>query len=242
MRKINRRDRTALLFSLCAALSMWNTSIPSSARASIPLDICLDVSSEPSERVDACRKAAEEGDASAQYKLGYIYHQGKGVPQDFTMATLWFQKAAEQGLASAQFTLGHMYHQGKGVPQDFTMATLWFRKAAERGLASAQFSLGTMYHKGEGVPQDLAMAVLWLQKAAEQGHAPAQFALGHMYRWGKGVPQDYVFAHMWFNLAASSGYKNALKARNFTAKRMTPQKLAEAQRLAQEWFAQRRRQ
>lgn len=46
---------------------------------------------------------AEQGDASAQYKLGRMYANGEGVPRNDTEAVNWFRKAAEQGLADAPF-------------------------------------------------------------------------------------------------------------------------------------------
>jgi TPR repeat protein len=78
-----------------------------------------------------------------------------------------------------------------------------------------------------------------VRKAAEQGNADAQTKLGTMYYEGKGVPQDYIQAHRWFNLAASSGDKVSAEAaedRELAASKMTPQQIAEAQRLANEWF------
>jgi TPR repeat protein len=77
--------------------------------------------------------------------------------------------------------------------------------------------------------------VKWYHKAADQGHARAQNNLGVMYGNGRGVAQDYVSAHLWFNLAASRGYQRAGKGRDITARRMTPDQLAEAQGLAREW-------
>jgi TPR repeat protein len=67
-----------------------------------------------------------------------------------------------------------------------------------------------------------------------------QFNLGLMYDNGAGVPQDYVQAHLWFNLAASHLAKvqernSAASARDALAKRMTPEQIAEAQRLARDW-------
>ena len=47
-----------------------------------------------------------------------MYHKGKGVLQDYNIATKWYQLAAEQGNAQAQFYLGVMYHRGAGVLQD----------------------------------------------------------------------------------------------------------------------------
>ena len=58
--------------------------------------------------------------------------------------------------------------------------------------------------------------------------------LGAMYGNGQGVIQDYVRAHMWANLAASKGSKVAAENRERNAKKMTTQKIAEAQKLARE--------
>ena len=56
-----------------------------------------------------------------------------------------------------------------------------------------------------------------------------------MYSKGRGVLQDYVRAHMWFNIAASSGKsENASKNREIVAKRMTPARIEDAQKLARE--------
>ena len=55
-----------------------------------------------------------------------------------------------------------------------------------------------------------------------------------MYGEGQGVVQDYTRAHMWFNLAAVKGNSNAVKNRDFVAKRMTSQQIAEAQKMARE--------
>ncbi len=42
-------------------------------------------------------KSAEQGDAEAQYHLGVMYKNGRGVPQDHEKAIKWFTKSAEQG-------------------------------------------------------------------------------------------------------------------------------------------------
>ena len=44
---------------------------------------------------------AEQGDATAQFDLGFMYENGKGVPQDYAEATKWYRKAAAQGNAEA---------------------------------------------------------------------------------------------------------------------------------------------
>lgn len=71
------------------------------------------------------RLAAKQGSADAQFKLGYMYYRGRGVPQDFKEAAKWFKLATEQGDSNAQFNLGLMYEQGDGVPQSNVMAYMW---------------------------------------------------------------------------------------------------------------------
>jgi TPR repeat protein len=61
------------------------------------------------EAVKWWRKAAEKGNAKAQYNLGWCYANGQGVPQNYTEAVKWWRKAAEQGDASAQYNLGVCY-------------------------------------------------------------------------------------------------------------------------------------
>jgi hypothetical protein len=96
-----------------------------------------------------------------------------------------------------------------------------------------------MYASGRGVPQDYAEAGKWYRRAAEQGQQGDQFMLGRMYYVGRGVPQDYVQAHMWYNLAAAGQPGRtrdvAVGGRDEIAKLMTPEQIAEAQRLAREW-------
>ena len=92
------------------------------------------------------KKAAEKGDATAQYNLGLMYAKGKGVPQDDAQAVGLWQKAAEQGHVSSQFSLGLAYDNGEGVPQNYKQAVEWYTKAAKQGYAMAQFNLGSLWY------------------------------------------------------------------------------------------------
>lgn len=111
--------------------------------------------------VQEFRKAAEQGNARAQYNLGLMYQDGYGVVEDDAEAVKWFRKAAEQGDADGQYFLGSKYSVGEGVTQDKTEATKWYHKAAEQGNGYAQHSLGFNYEFGHGVPQDYVMAHVW---------------------------------------------------------------------------------
>lgn len=156
---------------------------------------------------------------------------------DYATALKEWRPLANQGNAEAQAHLGFLYEHGRGVPQNYTAAAKWYRKAANQGIATAQSNLAMMYRAGRGVTQDYAAAAKWDRKAANQGNATAQYNLGLSYIHGYGVPQDYVQAHKWSNLAAATGLKIAAKNRDIIAKKMTPAQVAEAQKLAREWFA-----
>ena len=161
---------------------------------------------------------------------------------DYATALRLLRPLAEEGEVNAQSFLGAAYAMGWGVPKDYAEAIKWQRLAAEQGDAGAQSRLGLMYEGGWGVRKDYAEAIKWYRLAAEQGYAPAQSDLGLSYKHGRGVPQDYVQAHMWFNLAASrapaseAGVRDmAIKGRDIVASKMTPEQIAEAQKLAREW-------
>ena len=76
------------------------------------------------------RRAAEQGDDSAQYNLAMLYRQGQGLARDDKAAAQWLRRAAEQGYALAQSGLGLMYATGEGVPKDTVYAYMWANIAA----------------------------------------------------------------------------------------------------------------
>jgi len=148
---------------------------------------------------------AELGDARAQNDLGFCYHEGRGVAQNYTEAIKWYHIAANQGNAESQFNLGTCYEHSQGVAQDYVEAAKWYRNAADQNLAGAQYNLGICYRDGKGVPQDLVEAVKWYRKAADQDNVSAQSELGVCYHDGKGVTKDYLEAVKWYRKAADHG-------------------------------------
>ena len=161
---------------------------------------------------------------------------------DYTTAFRLLKPLAERGDAKAQHNLGVLYDYGRGVTQDSAKAWKWYRRAAGKGIPEAQHNLGLMYAYGQGVPQNYPEAAKWYRRAADQGMPDSQVNLGVMYYNGQGVPRDYVLAHMWLSLAASrypaSTRKTLNDAVNFQElvdSKMTPEQIAEAQRLAREW-------
>src|ERR1700689_2492881 len=90
-----------LLSSLSFHLSVMTTTVqhPASANDS-DNRLELDISS--------LQQQARDGEAQAQYKLGWSYMTGSGVPRDYEKALNWYNHAAKQGSGDAEFVLGYM--------------------------------------------------------------------------------------------------------------------------------------
>lgn len=147
---------------------------------------------------------ANDGNASAQWTLGFMYDTGNGVPEDRAEAFKWYHNAADQGNAGFQKLLGDIYMVGG----DSWESAKWYRKAADQGNADAQFQLGEFHDtKGENahLTHDEAEALKWFLKAGDQGHTAAQYALGQIFFNN----DDYATAAKWFRKAAEGGHDGA---------------------------------
>jgi TPR repeat protein len=55
--------------------------------------------------------------------------------------------------------------------------------------------------------------------------------------FGKGTLKDSILAYAWYNVSASQGNEQATKNRGIIEKDMTPDQIAEAQKLSKEYYA-----
>ena len=85
------------------------------------------------EVVKQFREDADLGYPRAQFNLGVMYANGRGVLKNNVEAVKWYRKAAEQGLVSAQFNLGVSYINGVGIPQNNVNAYMWLLLARAQG-------------------------------------------------------------------------------------------------------------
>ena len=106
---------------------------------------------------------ADKGNPAAQYQIGTLYAEGKGVAQNDATAAQWFQRAADQGDAASQYNLAVSYAEGLGVAKDDALAAKWFRRAADQGMPYAQLNLGFFYATKRVTPPDDVEAVKWLE-------------------------------------------------------------------------------
>jgi TPR repeat protein len=145
------------------------------------------------------------------------------------------QKDANMGVAEAQFWAGYCYYTGQGVTEDYAEAVNQLRKGVNQNVVEAQFDLKKCFFSQVRTDYEYAQAVKWFWKAAEQNHAKAQGCLGLCYATGAGVPRDFIKAYKWFNLASIQGIVSATTHRDAIAASMTPDQIAEAQRLSREF-------
>ena len=113
-------------------------------------------------------KAAEAGDAQAQYKMYNNYSsEYNGFPKDKTKAIYWLKKSAENGYVGAQYHLAlhyypkFSYHQiFKGDKDEFLK---WCMKAAYGGHFGAMNMLASYYRD----KKDIQEAIYWYKMAMD---------------------------------------------------------------------------
>jgi len=116
------------------------------------------------------RRAAEQGNASAQFNLGTMYYRGEGLPIDHAEARRWSNMAEAQGRRADWLIPLSMIDYGLPNGDE---ALRWHLEAAGRGHVGAMNNLGHMYDSRFGL--DMAKAREWFRKSAEHGYAEGQF-------------------------------------------------------------------
>jgi TPR repeat protein len=167
--------------------------------------------------VKALEYAAQQGHALARWKLGRMYADGDGVPQDDLKAFEHFSRIADENadespdapnarfVASAFVALGSYYLDG--IPTTYVKpnpdrAREMFQYAATYfGDPDAQYNLARMHLDGAGGAKDPRQAMRWLNLAAEKNHLQAQALLGHMLFTGEGGMRQKARGLMWLTMA-----------------------------------------
>lgn len=177
---------------------------------------------------------AAEGDARAQYQLGWMYETGSGLARQESVAAKWYKLSANQGYADSQYRLALLYYYGNGVAINHREAFKWALKAAEQGLPEAEYSVGYSYYLGDGVGREYSKAAMWFLRAAESGDASAQYYIATLYDQGKGVLKDHAEAVKWYRLAADQG--DVASQFNLACSYLDGLGVAKNYAKAQEWF------
>ena len=170
--------------------------------------------SDKAKALTALQYAADQGMPAAQWKLGQMYADGDGVPQDTLRAFKYFSDIANghpdetpgtpqaRFVANAFVALGRYYRSGipnTGVRPNMARAHEMFGYAATYfGDADAQYELGRLYI--DGTPSDPHEAARWFQLAATKGQCHAEAVLGDILFKGQYVPRQAARGLMWLTL------------------------------------------
>lgn len=171
------------------------------------------------EAFELIKKAAEDDNPDAQYRLSSMYWHGRGVDANYEAAFLWCQRAAFQDHVKAAYALSDMYRKGI-VEEDNHLAYYWFRRAAELDMENGRLAMALMYYRGTVTEKDVEKALTWFHKAAEDGNVTALTMLAIMYENGEHVEKDEAMALALFADAAARSVekltyrKTALESRS----------------------------
>jgi exopolysaccharide production negative regulator len=156
----------------------------------------------------ALQNAADDGDPIAQWELGRMFAEGKGVAQNDLLAFDYFSRIANAHskdspsapqakiVANAFVALGS-YHLN-GIPNSsikadqeraremfsyaasyFRYAARWLGLAGQKGQHQAQALLGQMLFDGDCLPRQAARGLMWLTVALDSATADETWIRDH---------------------------------------------------------------
>ena len=166
------------------------------------------------------QRASDDGNIVADWYLGHMYRQGRGVRQDDAAAFTYYSRVAdhydpdEDDKNRLRITIDAMVriadYQRLGAvnaslkPNPQAAARTYLKIATTYGHPAAHFALGVMSIRGEGVKKNPQQGLKWLMAAARKRYAPAEAYLGELYWEGRLVRGDRTRAVMWYILARKS--------------------------------------
>ena len=119
-------------------------------------------------------KAAAQGLAPAQYRLGTLYERGKGVARDLEAAQGWYERAAGLGNVKAMHNAAVLAASSDGHKPDYKRAFKWFSLGAAHGLKDSQYNLAVLLEHGLGTTVNLPEAMFWYSQAGKQDDIDAK--------------------------------------------------------------------
>ncbi len=167
--------------------------------------------------LEALKYAAAGGESLARWKLGRMYADGDGVPQDDYKAYQYFEEIVdhydednanwrEKSVVASAFVAVGVFSlngiPGSHLRPDHQRAMQMFLYAATNfGDSNAEYNLARIYMDGADGERDQRQAARWLNLAADKGHVESQALLGHMLFSGDGVQRQRARGLMWLTLA-----------------------------------------
>jgi TPR repeat protein/serine/threonine protein kinase len=136
------------------------------------------------------QRAADEGDSEGKLRLGILYRDGHGVPQDQVKALELFLEVAGAGNTWGMVEVGYAYQEGRGTARDFEQARSWYRRAMDAGQTAGALKLASLVEAGQGGAKDEVEARRLYEVAVADNDSWAMVLLGDMLAQGRGGERD----------------------------------------------------
>lgn len=160
-------------------------------------------------KIHYLRNAATNDHPQANFQMGVLYLEGRGVPRANSFAFQYFLKAEKLGSAEVLDYLAWCYLKGKGTICDPQKALKLYMRLYKDGNLKAGLALGNFCYEGRIVPKDHAKAVRYLQDALRgkdqilYGEFPLYSVLGKIfYRGEHGSVKDLEQARIMLEKAS----------------------------------------
>lgn len=172
--------------------------------------------------VSAIRAKAEQGDATAQNSLGYMYDNGlMGLQKDRNEAIKWYTNSAKQGNTSAQGNLCSLHATSLNLLKDVN-------PGPGKPLAPIQ--------SAEGAKEDIDAVMKWCGGAADVGLVQPKRYMGLIYAKGakttdgtEVVKQNNEQAYFWLSMGRKDAFRQAV------ADKLTPDTRTKVEKKAKDW-------
>lgn len=180
------------------------------------------------------RKAADQGDANAQYMAASKIYQVERYANLKSLAIDYLHAAAVKGNQDAVMKIALILRDGDGIERDVVGAAKLFKVLTEKGNRHAQFYLAGMYKEGLGVIQDYYESERLYKASISKDDVSSMIALAVLYGDGRSPLRNIEKSYMWFIIAASYGDQTAYIGRDKVVAYMTYEQILKMQRAARE--------
>ena len=110
-------------------------------------------------------KAAENGDASAQFNVAIMLENGQGIKRDLFSAAAWYDLAARQKYPHAEDMLSRVQSEIANYKQEELLKHL---PKADAGEVISQLAVANLYARNAADADERSEALKWLYLAAEK--------------------------------------------------------------------------
>ena len=119
------------------------------------------------------KQAADAGNNTAKFMLGYAYYKGFVVEKDLIKAVDYMKQATEAHLDEAEYVLAEMYANGEGIAKNYGNAVRHYKSAASQGHVASMMRLADILSAGKMYPKNIGQAHIYYNVASVYGASDA---------------------------------------------------------------------